>query len=88
MLGQGILATRLTQAIDYFNGDNVGGCDGLLVVRQIAGDDLIQLQELPEPACQPDIAKASTVGPGDLVEADPGDVRIVRTRDIVLREEE
>ena len=54
----------------------------------VSGNDLIQFQELPEPARQPDIAETSTVGPGYLVKADARDVRIVRKRDIVVRKKQ
>ena len=77
VLGQGELAARLAQAIDDFDGDDVGGANGFLALGHMAVDDVVQAEELPQPACQPDVAEAAGVGPTDLVQANADDVGIV-----------
>jgi hypothetical protein len=64
MLGQGELAARLAEAVDDFDGYDVGGRHGLFVLGHVARDDAIEAHILPQPARQPDIAEASGVGPG------------------------
>ena len=77
MLGQGELAARLAQAIDDFDGDDVGGRHGLFALGHMLADDVVEAEELPEPACQPHIAEAAGIAPTDLAEADADDIGIV-----------
>ena len=48
MLGQTKLAAGTAEAIDYFDGHNVSRPNGLFPLGDVAIDDLIQSEELPE----------------------------------------
>jgi hypothetical protein len=84
VLGQGELAARLTEPIDDFDGDDVGGGHGLFALRDVSGHDGVQADMLPQPACQPDVAEASGVGPTDVADADADDVRIIGQSHILV----
>src|SRR5271154_6082506 len=84
MLGQGELAARLAQAIDDFDGDDVGGRHGLFARRHMATDDGVEAEELPEPACQPHIAKAAGIAPTDLAKADADNIGIVGQGSVIV----
>ena len=77
MLGQGKLTARLAQAIDHLDGDHIGRRNRLRALRHMTGDDLVELQELPQPMRQPDIPEAPAVAPADLVQTDAKHARIV-----------
>ena len=84
VLGQGELAARLAEAIDDFDGDDVGGRHGLFALRHMAVDDVVEAEVLPQPACQPDIAEAAGVGPADFAQANADDIGIVGQRNVVV----
>ena len=54
----------------------------------MAVDDVVEAEELPQPACQPDIAEAAGVGPADRSQADADDVGIVGQGDVFVVGEE
>ena len=68
---------RLAQAIDDFDGDDVGGRHGFFALGHMAADDGVEAEELPEPACQPHIAEAAGVAPTDLAKVNADDIGIV-----------
>ena len=80
VLGQGELAARGAQAVDDLDGDDVGRPDRLLAGRHMAIDDGVEVEQLPQPAGQKDIAEAAGVGPGDVIDANADDVGIVGQR--------
>ena len=84
VLGQSEFAAGLAQAIDDLDGDDVGGGDRLLALRDVAFDDAIEADILPQPACQPDIAEAPRVGPADFADADAHNVGIVGQWDVLV----
>ena len=84
VLRQRKFAARLAQAIDDLDGDDVGGRNRLLALRNVACDDCVEADILPQPACQPDIAETTRVGPTDFAEADARDVGIVGQRAILV----
>src|SRR5207245_9099957 len=43
----------------------------------MAVDDLIEVEELPEPEAQPDIAEAAGIGPTHRAQANPHDIGII-----------
>ena len=77
MLGQGELAAGAAEAIDDLDGHDVGRPHRLLALGQVTVDDLVEVEELPEPECQPDVAEAAAVGPADRAQADAYDVGII-----------
>jgi hypothetical protein len=77
MLGQREFAARGAQAVDDLDGHDVRRADGLFSLGNGAVDDLVEVEELPEPHAQPDIAEAAGIGPADRVQADAHDVGII-----------
>ena len=77
VLGQGEFAAGAAEAIDDLDGHDVGGPDRFLSLGDVAVDDLVEVEELPEPQSQPDVAEAARIGPAHRVEADPHDVGII-----------
>jgi hypothetical protein len=65
-----------------------GGQDTTLLVWQVAGHDVIQVEVVPQPACQPHIPEAARIGPGHGVEPDADDIGVVRKGNVVLVREE
>jgi hypothetical protein len=54
----------------------------------MAVDDLVKVEELPEPQAQPDITEAAAIGPAHRVQADLYDTRIIGQGDgFGIREE-
>ena len=88
MLGQGELAAGRAEAIDDLDGHDVGGPDGFFALGHMAVDDLVEVEELPEPEGQPDIAEAAGVGPADRAEANAHDIGIVGQGDVLVVGEE
>src|ERR1019366_3223545 len=84
MLGQGEFAARLTQAIDDLDGDDVGGANRFLALRDVAFDDGIEAEVLPKPTREPNVAEASGVGPADFAETDAHDVGIIGQGNILI----
>src|SRR5262249_12490198 len=76
-LRQGEFAARAAKAVDHLDGDDIGGADGFLALGHVAVDDLVKVQELPEPQGEPDVAEAAGIGPADGAQSDPNDVRII-----------
>jgi hypothetical protein len=88
MLGQGQFAARAAQAVDDLDGDDVGRADGVVAMRHLAGDELIQAEEAPPPPGQPDIAEAARVGPTNRPQANAHHVGIVgQGHMVVVRQE-
>ena len=56
-------------------------------MRQVAGDDLVQVQVVPQPAGQPHIAEAAAIGPTHGVQTNAHDVGIVGQGDGVVGKE-
>lgn len=50
----------------------------------MAGDDLVQADQAPQPVRQPDIAEAATVAPADAVEANANDIGIIGDSKVVI----
>jgi hypothetical protein len=88
VLGEGELAAGLTEAVDDFDGHDVGGRDGFFALGEMLADAVIEADELPEPACQPDIAELSGVGPADVAEADADNVGVIGQGNVVVVGEE
>ncbi len=84
MFGQGELAARLAQAVDDFDGDDVGGRHRFFALRHMAADDVVEAEELPEPACQPNIAEAAGIGPADAAQTNADDIGIVGQGDVFV----
>ena len=84
MLRQGELAAGPAQAIDHLDGHDVGRTNGFLSLWQMSVNDLVEVKKLPEPKCQPDVTEPSRICPADRAQADPYNVRIVRSRDLVI----
>ena len=84
MLGQGEFAARAAQTIDDLDGHDVGGPDRFLALGHVAVDDLVEVQGVPQPAGQPDIAEAAGIGPAHRAQADADDVGIIGQRDGVV----
>ena len=87
MFGQGELTARLAQAIDDLDGDDVGGRHALLVLRHMTSDDPVQLQKLPQPARQPNVAEAPAVAPTGTIQTHADDVGILRRRRVIIGKE-
>ena len=51
-------------------------------------ENLVELEVLPEPECQPDITKLARVGPADGFQVDPDDVRVIERGNLVVVREE
>jgi hypothetical protein len=77
MLRQCEFAARGAQAVDDLDGHDVRRADCLFSLGNVAVDDLVEVEELPEPQAQPDIAEAPGVGPADRVQADAHEVGII-----------
>ncbi len=77
VLGQGEFAAGAAEAIDDLDGHDVRGPDRLLPLRDMAVDDLVEMEELPQPQAEPDIAEAARIGPAHRVEADLDDIGII-----------
>ena len=77
VLGQGELAARRAQTIDDFDGHDIGGPNGLLARRDVPLHDGVEIEQVPQPVSQKDIAEAASVGPADLFHADANDIRVV-----------
>ncbi len=73
------------QAVDDFDGHDVGGPDRFLSLGHVAVDDLIEMEELPQPETQPHIAEAASIRPAHRVEADLHDIEIIGDGDQGLR---
>jgi polyhydroxyalkanoate synthase len=81
MLGQREFAARSAQAIDDLDGHDVRRPDRFLPLGDVAVDDLVQVEELPEPQAQPDIAETARIGPAHRAQADLHDLGIIGQRD-------
>ena len=84
MFGQRELAARLTQTVDDLDGHDVGGSNGFLALRHMTVDDVVQAEELPQPACQPNVAESARVGPRNTAQANTHDVGIVGQGDVFV----
>jgi hypothetical protein len=84
MLGQGEFAARLAEAIDDLDGDDVGGTHVFLALGQVTIDDALQVEKMPQPAGEPDIAEAAAVRPADGINAHTDDVGIVGKSQLVI----
>jgi hypothetical protein len=65
------------EPIDDLDGHDVGGPDGLLCLGDMSIDDLVEVEELPEPEARPDIAEASGIGPAHRTGADAHGLGII-----------
>ena len=88
MFGQGEFTARLAEAVDDFDGDDVGGADRFLTGRHVAFDDGVEFEQVPQPAGEKDIAEAAGIGPGDVAHTHADDVGVVGERDGVVIGEE
>ena len=84
MLGDGELAARLAEAIDDFNGQHVGGRHGFFALGDVAAHDVVQADELPQPACQPDVAKLAWIGPDNLAQTHAHDIGLVEQGEVLV----
>ena len=88
VLGERKLAAGLAQTIDDLDGHDVDRAYGFFALGHLAVDDVVQAEELPEPACQPNIAKAAGIGPGDLTEANAHHIGIIGQSKVLVFGEE
>lgn len=77
MFGQGELAARRAQAIDDFDGDDIGGSNGFLAGRSVPMNDGVEIEHVPEPASEVNIAEASSIRPGNVFDVDSDDIGVV-----------
>ena len=77
VLRQGEFAAGAAEAVDDLDGHDVRGPDRFLPLGDVAVDDLVEVEELPEPQAQPDITEAAGIGPAHRVEADLHDIGII-----------
>ena len=72
------------QAVDYFDGHDVRGSGRVLSRGQVPGHDRVEVQGVPQPAGQPDVAEAARVGPAHRTQADAHDIGVIGERDRVV----
>jgi hypothetical protein len=77
VLRQGELAAGAAEAVDNLDGDDVGGPNRFLPLGDVALDDRVEVEELPEPQAQPDIAEAAGIGPAHRAQADLHDLGVI-----------
>ena len=88
MLGQCELRARLTEAVDHLDGHDIGRTNGLLALRDVSLEDLVELEVTPQPEPQPDVAESARIGPTHRFQADPDDVGIIGQVDLLVVREE
>jgi hypothetical protein len=84
MLGQSEFAARLTQAIDHFDGYDVSWPHVFVGLRDVAVNDLFEIEQLPQPTCEPNVAKTARPGPADRAESNADDISIVSGNHTVI----
>src|SRR5579862_7680646 len=88
MLGQREFRAGRAQAVNHFDGYDISRPDSLLALRNVAVDDFVELEILPKPMSQPNVAELTRVGPSHRLQIDADEVRVVaRSRLIVIRKE-
>ena len=88
VLGQCELRARLTEAVDHLDSHDIGRTNGLLALRDVALEDLVELEVPPQPEPQPDVAESARIGPTHRFQADPDDVGIIGQVDLLVVREE
>ena len=74
----------MARSFDDLDGHDVGGLHGLLALRHMTVDDVVQAEELPQPACQPNVAESAGVGPSNTVQANTHHVGAVGQGDMFV----
>ena len=77
-----------TEAVDHLDGHDIGRTNGLLALRNVSLEDLVELEVTPQPEPQPDVAESARIGPTHRFQADPDDVGIIGQVDLLVVREE
>lgn len=72
------------QAIDDFDGDDIGGSNRFFALRGMSSDDGVEVEQVPQPARQIDVAEVSWIGTNRVAHPNTHQLGIVGQRYVVI----